>query len=102
MYCTLITKYLHVNPLAPKEAQAAEPSMFARRLAQDTTHKTDTTKRDTTKRDTTKHDTTKKSAPGKPLVQSESVMVMINSILRRSRGMRFHRARSFRRPPRPT
>ncbi len=78
MYCTLITKYLHINPLAPKEAQAAEPSMFLRRPAQDTTHKTDTTKRDTTKRDTTK-----KAAPGRPLVQSESVMVMVNSILRK-------------------
>jgi lipopolysaccharide export system permease protein len=83
MYCTLITKYLHINPLAPKEAQAAEPSMFLRRLAQDTTHKTDTTKRDTTKRDTTKRDTTKKGAPGIPLVQSESVMVMVNSILKK-------------------
>ena len=83
MYCTLITKYLHINPLAPKEAQAAEPSMFLRRPAQDTTHKTDTTKRDTTKRDTTKHDTTKKAQAGNPLVQSESVMVMINNVLKK-------------------
>ena len=78
LYCTLITKYFHVgNPLAVKQAQAAEPRMFAHR-AQDTTHKSDTTKRDTTKRDTTK-----KAAPGKPLVQSDSVMVMVNSILKK-------------------
>jgi lipopolysaccharide export system permease protein len=84
MYCTLVTKYLHLgNPLAPKEAQAAEPSMFARRVWQDTTHKPDPTKRDTTKRDTTKHDTTRKAAPGKPTMQSDSVMVMVNSILKK-------------------
>src|SRR5262249_9291986 len=72
LYCTLITKYIHLgNLLDVKQAQAAEPRMFASRARQDTTHKPDTTKRDTTKRDTTKRDTTKKAA-GKPVVQSDS------------------------------
>jgi lipopolysaccharide export system permease protein len=74
VYCTVITKYLHVpNPLAVKQAQAAEPAMFARHVRQDTTHKPDTTKRDTTK----------KAAAAKPLVQSESVTVMINSVFKK-------------------
>ena len=75
LYCTLITKYLHIaNPLAVKQAQAAEPAIFRRAREQDTTHRRDTTKR---------QDTTKKAVPAKPLVQSESVMVLINGLLKK-------------------
>jgi lipopolysaccharide export system permease protein len=71
LYCTLIAKKLHLgNPLEPKRAEAAEPRMFAR---QDTTHHQDTTKQ--------QPDTTKKAA--KPLVKSDSVMVMIGSVLKK-------------------
>jgi lipopolysaccharide export system permease protein len=74
LYCTLITKYLHIaNPLAVKQAQAAEPAMFLAKR-QDTTRKRDTTNR---------QDTTKKAAQAKPLVQSDSVMAMINGILKK-------------------
>jgi lipopolysaccharide export system permease protein len=81
LYCNFITKYLHIgNPLHVKQAQAAEPAMFAHHARQDTTHRRDTTKR----QDTTKQqDTTKKPAAAKPLVQSESVLVMIGGILKK-------------------
>jgi lipopolysaccharide export system permease protein len=76
LYCNFITNKLHLgNPLEPKHAEAAEPAMFLRRTTrQDTTHHQDTTKR--------QPDTTKKAA-AKPLVKSDSVMVMIGSVLRK-------------------
>lgn len=58
VYCNFITNYLHLeNPLAVKQAQAAEPALFLRHRQQ---QQPDTTKRDTTKRDSTKRDTTKR------------------------------------------
>jgi lipopolysaccharide export system permease protein len=76
LYCNFITNKLHLgNPLEPKHAEAAEPAVFLRRTTrQDTTHHQDTTKR--------QPDTTKKAA-AKPLVKSDSVMVMIGSVLRK-------------------
>jgi lipopolysaccharide export system permease protein len=78
IYCNFITKRLHIaSPLEVKKAEAAEPLMFARHARQDTT------RRDTTKQ----KDTTKKGAPSpsakKPVAQSDSVMVMIGSILKK-------------------
>jgi lipopolysaccharide export system permease protein len=74
LYCNFLTKTLHIaNPLTPKRAEAAEPWMFASRSRQDTTHR----------RDTTKQDTAKKAASPKPLVQSDSVMVMVGNVLRK-------------------
>jgi lipopolysaccharide export system permease protein len=76
LYCNFIMNKLHLgNPLEPKRAEAAEPAMFLRRTTrQDTTHHQDTTKR--------QPDTTKK-ASAKPLVKSDSVMVMIGSALKK-------------------
>ncbi|HEY2165040.1 MAG TPA: LptF/LptG family permease, partial [Gemmatimonadaceae bacterium] len=75
LYCTFITNKLHLgNPLEPKRAEAAEPRMFARPSRQDTTHHQDTTKQ--------QPDTAKKAA-ARPLVKSDSVMVMIGSILKK-------------------
>ena len=75
LYCNFITNKLHLgNPLEPKRAEAAEPAMFLRSMQQDTTHHQDTTKRQA--------DTTKKVA-AKPLVKSDSVMVMIGSVFKK-------------------
>jgi len=76
LYCNFITNKLHLgNPLEPKRAEAAEPAMFLRHtIRQDTTHHQDTTKRQS--------DTTKKAA-AKPLVKSDSVVVMIGSVFKK-------------------
>src|SRR5262249_18470081 len=91
LYCAFITNKLHIgNPLEPKRAEAAELAMFVRRRGGQDTTKRDTTKRDSTKRDTTKQqpDTAKKpldtaKTGAKPLVKSDSVMVMVNGILKK-------------------
>ncbi len=76
LYCNFILKKLHLgNPLEPKRAEAAEPAMFLQPAAQqDTTHHQDTTKQ--------RPDTAKKAA-AKPLVKSDSVMVMIGSVFKK-------------------
>jgi len=76
LYCDFITNKLDLgNQLEPKRAEAAEPAMFARLASrQDTTHHRDTTKQ--------QPDTTKKAA-AKPLVKSDSVVVMIGSVFKK-------------------
>ena len=81
LYCNFITNKLHIgNLLEPKRAEAAELGMFLRRQGQDTTHHRDTTKQ---RPDTSKKPLDTAKSATKPLVKSDSVLVMLNGVFKK-------------------